>query len=51
MDQVLSSFEKIDPLSPYLRFRKIISQIKDKNTLFEIGKLLEDRLNELDELK
>jgi len=51
MDQGLSSFEKLDPLSPYLRFKKFISQIKDKNTLLKISELLEERLNDFDELK
>ena len=42
MDQILNPFDKIDPLSIYQKFQKIILNIKDKNELIEIGKMLED---------
>jgi hypothetical protein len=52
MDQILNPFDKLDPLSHYQKFYKIILKIKDKQSLLEIGKLLEKRLNEIDnELK
>ena len=50
MDQILNPFDKLDPLSHYQKFNKIILKIKDKQLLLEIGKLLEKRLNEIDEL-
>ena len=49
MDQIsnLSNpFEKIDPITDYLRFRKLIGNIKDRNLLVEIGKMIEKRLRE-----
>ena len=48
MDQILNPFDKLDPLSHYQKFYKIILKIKDKQSLLEIGKLLEKRLNEID---
>lgn len=50
MDQILNPFDKLDPLSHYQKFNKIILKIKDKQSLLEIGKLLEKRLNELNEI-
>jgi hypothetical protein len=47
MDQISNPFEKIDPISNYLRFKKIINNIKDRNLLVEIGNILEKRLREL----
>ena len=47
MDQILNPFDKIDPLSTYQKFHKIILNIKDKNELLEIGELLEQALKEL----
>tara|TARA_B100001063_G_C16649744_1_gene495286 strand:- start:462 stop:689 length:228 start_codon:yes stop_codon:yes gene_type:complete len=47
MDQILNPFDKIDPLSTYQKFQKIITNIKDKNELLEIGELLEQALKEL----
>ena len=49
MDQILNPFDKLDPLSHYQKFYKIILKIKDKQSLLEIGKLLEKRLNEIDD--
>jgi hypothetical protein len=40
-------FEKIDPITDYLRFKKLISNIKDRNQLVEIGKMIEKKLREL----
>lgn len=47
MNQILNPFDVINPLNNYNIFRKIILQIKDKNKLLEINKLIEKRLNEL----
>ena len=49
MDQISNlsnSFEKIDPITDYLRFKKLISNIKDRNQLVEIGKMIEKKLRE-----
>ena len=47
MYQILNTFDKLDPLSHYQKFYKIILKIKDKQSLLEIGKMLEKRLNEM----
>jgi len=47
MNQVLNPFDKINPLADYYQFRILITQIKDKKRLLEIGKLLGERLKEL----
>lgn len=48
MNQILNPFDIINPFDYYYnRFHKIILQIKDKNKLLEISKLLEKRLKEL----
>ena len=51
MDQILNPFDKIDPFhikpSDYLKFKKLIITIKEKELLIEIGGLLEKRLREL----
>ena len=47
-NQILNPFDAIDPLSTYQKFQKIILNIKDKKTLLEIGKMLEDKLKELE---
>jgi len=47
MDQILNPFDKIDPLSTYQKFQKIIMNIKDKKLLIEISKMLEEALKEL----
>ena len=44
-NQILNPFDAIDPLSIYQKFQKIILNIKDKKTLLEIGKMLEEALN------
>lgn len=46
MDQILNPFDAIDPLSTYQKFQKILKNIKDKKTLLEIAKILEEALNE-----
>lgn len=51
MDQILNPFDKIDPLSTYQKFQKIILNIKDKNELLEIGKMLEESLKEFNKTK
>lgn len=51
MDQILNPFDEVDPLSHYHKFKKIIKNIKDKQLLIEISKLLEQKLNEFNELK
>ena len=51
MDQILNPFDKIDPLSTYQKFHKIILNIKDKNELLEIAKMLEEALKELNKTK
>ena len=45
-NQILNPFDAIDPLSAYHKFKKIILNIKDKKTLLEIAKMLEESLNE-----
>jgi len=47
MNQVINPFDKINPLADYYQFRTLISQIKDKKRLIEIGKLLQKRLKDL----
>ena len=47
MEQVLNPFDNINPLSPYMKFKNIIINIKDKKLLLEIGILLEKKLIEL----
>ena len=51
MDQILNPFDKINPFqikdSDYLKFKKLIITIKEKNLLIKIGGLLEKRLKEL----
>ena len=46
MDQILNPFDDLNPLSNYYQFKKLIMNIKDKKTLLEIGKMLEEILNE-----
>ena len=46
MNQILNPFDDIDPLSIYQKFIRLISNINDKKTLIEIGKLLDKRLSE-----
>ena len=46
MDQILNPFEDLDPLGIYEKFKNIIMNIKDKKTLLEIGKILEEILND-----
>ena len=48
MEQILNPFEDLNPFdnkTPYEKFKNIIMNIKDKKTLIEIGKLLEEILN------
>ena len=45
MDQILNPFEDINPFSHYEKMKNIIMNIKDKKTLLEIGKMLEEALN------
>mgnify|MGYP001170273797 CR=1 FL=1 len=47
MEQILNPFDKINPLSKYHEFYKLIKNIKDKNELLEIAKMIEARLKEL----
>jgi len=47
----LNPFDKINDLTVNEKFKKIVMNIKDKKTLLEIGKLLEKRLNELNNLE
>lgn len=47
MDEILNPFDDLNPLGNYEKFKNIIMNIKDKETLLEIGKMLEERLNEL----
>ena len=47
MEQILNPFDKIDPLSKYEKMKAIIMNIKDKQLLLEISKMLENRLKEL----
>jgi hypothetical protein len=55
MDQITTlstlsnPFEKIDPIYNYMSFQNIIGNIKDRNLLVEIGKMLEKKLRELSE--
>ena len=51
MDVILNPFDKVDPLSSYQKFHKIIMNIKDKKTLLEIRQMIEIRLKELKEFK
>ena len=46
MDEILNPFDNLDPLGNYEKFKKIIMNIKDKETLLEIAKILEEILNE-----
>ena len=46
MDEILNPFDDLDPLGNYEKFKNIIMNIKDKETLLEIGKMLEEVLNE-----
>lgn len=49
MDQILNPFDDLNPFdnkSSYEKFKKLIMNIKDKKTLLEIGKMLEEILNE-----
>ena len=46
MDQILNPFDNLDPLGNYEKFKKIIMNIKDKETLLEIAKILEEILKE-----
>lgn len=46
MNQILNPFDDINPLSNYQKFKNIIMNIKDKKTLLEISKMLEEALNE-----
>ena len=47
----LNPFNKKNDLTVYEKLKKIIMNIKDKKTLLEISKLLEKRLNELNNLE
>ena len=46
MEEILNPFDDLNPLSDYLKFKNIIMNIKDKKTLLEIGKMLEEILKE-----
>ena len=46
MEQILNPFDKVNPLSNYEQFRKLVINIKDKQLLIEISKMLENRLKE-----
>jgi hypothetical protein len=46
MDVILNPFEDLNPLSDYQKFKNILMNIKDKETLLEIGKMLEEILKE-----
>ena len=46
MEKDLNPFQKVDPINDYLKFKEIISKIKDKNELLRISKLLKIRLEE-----
>ena len=49
MDQILNPFDDLNPFdnkTSYEKFQKIIMNIKDKKTLLEIGKMLEEILKE-----
>jgi hypothetical protein len=49
MEQILNPFEDLNPFdntTPYEKFKNIIMNIKDKKTLLEIGKMLEEILND-----
>ena len=46
MDEILNPFDNLDPLGNYEKFKKIIMDIKDKGTLLEIAKILEEILKE-----
>ena len=55
MEEILNPFDNLDPFdnlnpfdnkTPYEKFKKIIINNKDKKTLLEIGKMLEEILKE-----
>lgn len=46
MEQILNPFDKVNPLSNYEQFRKLVNNIKDKQFLLQIAKMLEDKLKE-----
>tara|TARA_Y100001958_G_C21245669_1_gene575487 strand:+ start:18 stop:164 length:147 start_codon:yes stop_codon:yes gene_type:complete len=46
MEEILNPFDNLNPLSNYIKFQRIIMNIKDKKLLLEIGKMLEEALNE-----
>lgn len=46
MDEILNPFDDLNPLGNYEKFKNIIMNIKDKETLLEIGKMLEEALKE-----
>uniref|UniRef100_A0A6C0FAQ0 Uncharacterized protein n=1 Tax=viral metagenome TaxID=1070528 RepID=A0A6C0FAQ0_9ZZZZ len=46
MEQILNPFDKINPLSNYQKFYKLVINIKDKQLLIKISKMLENRLKE-----
>ena len=46
MEEILNPFDELDPLGIYEKFKNIIMNIKDKETLLEIGKILEEILKE-----
>ena len=46
MDEILNPFDNLDPLGNYEKFKKIIMNIKDKEILLEIAKMLEEILKE-----
>jgi hypothetical protein len=46
MKKVLNPFDRLDPLL-YLRFKQLVERIDDKQTLLEIGRLLEVALKKL----
>ena len=46
MDEILNPFDNLNPLSTYEKFKNIIMNIKDKKTLLEIDKILEEILKE-----
>jgi len=46
MDEILNPFDNLDPLGNYEKFKKIIMNIKDKETLLEIAKMIEEILKE-----
>ena len=46
MDQILNPFDDLNPLGVYEKFKNIIINVKDKEKLLEIGKILEEILKE-----